>query len=298
MAWRIGDRPGRLVATAIVIGGLQCAWCGTAVSGVDAPPQEDPVDYSFELSGSATKSKTTAIAESIQRSKDIRIDVATMAVAARVAEALSLLSQVNDGVAVATQATRTDTLSVSGNGGSGMTVINQASGNMNNQDSSFSLAAVNQPGEAVFAEAQAAVAQRNGAIEEQDGETGERVFAALTSFVTLALAENAVSRSASATDSINANTGMNHVNQSAGSVNNQGNALSLSMGLGSGGVLLSDASLGQANFAAQISMFAVQRSAAITRSVQANDGVVGLNQSAGSMSNQANVLANGVAILN
>lgn len=297
------DRQGSFLNVAVVILAAHLLLSANAMAGVTVQPPEEADDYGFELSASVSKSKTTAIIEAIQRDKDIRIDVANMAVAAQFAEALSVLSQSNDSAVATAHNSRSHTLSTTASGGSGLLVLNQAAGDTNNQGSSSSVAAVNQPGETIFAEAQVAIGQQNGSTIGPIPEGGDGPFVngpvtALSSFASLALTEVAVDRSAAVQASLNDNAGTSHVNQSVGNVNNQGNALSLAMGFGSGGVILSDVALGQSNVNMHISLFAIHRTATMTGSIQSNSGIVGVNQAAGSASNQANLVANGIAIIN
>ena len=288
----------RHCAAAILVGAaVPFGYCGMALSGVIVEPPEPPADYSFNIAGAVEKSKSTAINEAIHRDKDIRIDVTTMAVAARFTEALSILSQANDGNTFSTGTSLSEAIATTGNGNTGMTVINQAAGNSNNQGSSSSVAATSRPGEPVFSEAQAAIGQGNGG-SAPGNEEGQGPIASLSNYVETVLSANAGTRAASISESINDNAGMTHVNQSVGTANNQANAVALATSLGSGGVILSDAALQQSNMALMVNEFAVVRSVAFIGSVAGNSGTVGVNQSAGSFANQANIVANGIAIVN
>jgi hypothetical protein len=80
-------------------------------------------------------------------------------------------------------------------------------------------------------------------------------------------------------------------------MNNQGNGLSLALSFGGGGVVLSDAALGQSNSGHQVSEFAVLRTASMQGSVNTNNGIVGVNQAAGNFANQSNLVAVGVALI-
>jgi hypothetical protein len=84
-------------------------------------------------------------------------------------------------------------------------------------------------------------------------------------------------------------------------MNNQANALSLAVSLESGGVALAEADLGQINVfntvhesdsdPATPPLIGVHKSANISSSVNYNIGVVGVNQAAGNMANQGNVVS-------
>lgn len=277
-------------------------WLAQAQAGVIVTPPDDPRSYDFEVSATVTKNKDTFVAESIQRNKDIIIDVQVMSVAAQFSEALSMLMQGNTGELYGALTARSDSIADSAIGNSGMTVVNQTSGNSNNQGSSSSVAATTEPNGQIFSEAQAAVGQVNGAVIAEDNEDGEGedilALFALSGYIDQALTENATSRTATISNSVRDNDGLTHINQATGNANNQGNATALAMGIGAGGVLLNDAVLGQANLALSITEFAVERSVIVVSSIVANTGVVGVNQAGGNFANQANVVANGIAILN
>jgi histidinol phosphatase-like PHP family hydrolase len=90
--------------------------------------------------------------------------------------------------------------------------------------------------------------------------------------------------------SINDNTGVVGVNQNAGNMNNQLNALAMAVGLGSK-FALSEAALGQSNVGNDLEAINTVKSDLITNSVNKNTGVVGVNQSVGNMNNQASVVS-------
>jgi len=90
------------------------------------------------------------------------------------------------------------------------------------------------------------------------------------------------------------NAGVLTINQAAGNMNNQANALSIALSLDAG-VALSEADLGQFNTGNTVHETNVgtnlegaePKTARITASVNGNSGVVGVNQSSGNMANQA-----------
>jgi hypothetical protein len=112
---------------------------------------------------------------------------------------------------------------------------------------------------------------------------------------------NIIFRDALIDTSINDNLGIVHVNQATGNMNNQGNALAIGVSLVGDGVALAEADLGQVNCNntvfesdSEVSTepgFGINKTATITDSVINNQGVVGVNQTAGNMANQANVVA-------
>ena len=256
-----------LRSTALTLGIVVCLGAGSASADVIV----DAV---------VTKDKDTFISENITRNKDIILDVLVMSVAAKFSEALALINQDGQNFISESETSRTDTIIGSVNSNSGITVANQSSGSLNNQASSISgtANADTGPGGQVFSEAQAAAGQYNASSS---------------------LTANIVTdRTASIQASLNENTGVLHANQSVGNMNNQGNGLALALSFGGGGVVLSDAALGQSNTEHNISEFAVLRTASMQGSVNTNTGIVGVNQAAGNFANQANLVAVGVAIVN
>jgi hypothetical protein len=232
-----------------------------------------------DISATVSKEKNTIISEMITRNKDIRLDVQVMSVAAKFSEALAILNQSGQNTINESQTSRTDTVSGSVNNNSGITVANQSSGSLNNQGSSVSGTANADaaPGGQVYSEAQAAAGQYNS-----------------SSVLTASIVTD---RTAVIEGSLNENVGVLHANQSVGNMNNQGNGLSLALSFGGGGVVLSDAALGQSNSGHQVSEYAVLRTASMQGSVNTNNGIVGVNQAAGNFANQANLVAVGVALI-
>jgi hypothetical protein len=208
----------------------------------------------------------------------------------------------------------------------GIINVNQASGNMNNQGNAVSVAWDFDPpapgpvpvppvvpppqanGDSSFANSQAHVDQKNGAYNQPET-TGEGVTIGYSSNTVDAV--NLLFRDAVITNSINHNTGIVNVNQATGNNNNQANNVSLAVSLlkdpnpgpppvvEGGGVALAEADLGQlntgnhnwesdANGVAGTEIFGIHKSATIDGSVSNNTGIVGVNQAAGNMANQAN----------
>ncbi len=95
--------------------------------------------------------------------------------------------------------------------------------------------------------------------------------------------------------SIKENRGIVGVNQNAGNMNNQANLVALAVADSTRAVALSEAALGQVNsFNIDVEQETV-RKASITGSIQGNVGIVQVNQAAGVMANQGNVVAIGAA---
>ena len=121
-------------------------------------------------------------------------------------------------------------------------------------------------------------------------------------------ATNLIEKSARITDSINRNTGVVHVNESAGNMNNQANALAMAVGFAEGGVAIAESDLGQFNAFnivnesgeevddSDVNDGFVYKAVSIDNSVNGNTGVIGVNQAAGNLANQANVVSFAVVI--
>ncbi len=169
---------------------------------------------------------------------------------------------------------------------------NQAGGNMNNQGNAVSVAVDTRVGSPPpvdqvvpldgqgFAESQAHAEQVNEA-----------------NFIDTI---NLLFRDAAISGSFSGNTGVLGFNQSPGNMNNQVNLVSLAVALTDSGVALSEADLGQFNLFNIVEEsdslgapggIGINKSASIFASLNDNTGIVGLNQSAGNMANQANVVS-------
>ena len=90
--------------------------------------------------------------------------------------------------------------------------------------------------------------------------------------------------------SISDNSGITMVNQAAGNVNNQANAISIAVS-SSAGVALSDAALGQFVTQTNVSEIDVSKRALTLNSIVGNSGITQVNQSAGVLGNQSNVVS-------
>ena len=244
------------------------------------------------------KTKDIKIVERITIVKDIDIKADIKVKADKAAESQALTNQTNDNNRVCTNCDeKKDTIVNSGNDNKGVLSINQAAGNMNNQGNAVSIAVDVQvddscPGcvpppkdPAGFANSQAHVDQKN---------RGNNVDTV-----------NVLFRNAKIDESINRNTGVAHVNQGTGNMANQANSLSLAVSLTQGGVALAEADLGQVNTRNVVresdshgvrgdpdrTFVGIVKKAEILGSVNLNTGVIGVNQSAGNMANQANVVS-------
>jgi hypothetical protein len=157
--------------------------------------------------------------------------------------------------------------SISGN--DGVVGVNQASGVLNNQANVVITAATNS--NAILASATATLSQANDLNSEVQ---------------LLAISKSAID------GSINTNNGLVGVNQTSGSLNSQANLVAVAAGLGDGPIVaVANAELSQSNAVNGITDLAVIRMDIISDSIQGNSGIVSVNQSAGNLNNQANVLS-------
>jgi hypothetical protein len=118
-----------------------------------------------------------------------------------------------------------------------------------------------------FAHSQAAADQKN------DNNESKNFFASSTSTLTVGSA-----------------SGIVNVNQASGSMNNQANAVSVAVGVGSdAGVALSEADLGQVNSYNYAGAAFYASNATI--SGVGGSGIINVNQSSGHMNNQSNVVS-------
>lgn len=256
-----------------------------------------------------TVTKTVDIFEDIDVVKDINFTITVDPAIEKAAESLAILNQLNTGnTACSNCAEKRDLFTDSGNFNSGVIVVNQAAGNMNNQGSAISAAVdavvVPGPGEdgevppsdpLGFADAQASSDQQN--LEN------------MVDSINLAFREALIM------DALNDNTGIIHVNQTPGNMNNQGNELSISVSF-EAGVALAEADLGQVNTGNTVlesdqtfeeqtdegtvvtpAGIGINKTATLSNAVNFNTGIIGVNQGAGNMANQANVVAIGAAVV-
>ncbi len=283
-----------------------------------------PAYADVTVTATIDKTKDIVVNESIAISTNVSAVGIVNVTADKFAESDAIVNQSNHGNrACENCAEKTDQIgggstagagdSVSGN--TGYVSVNQAAGNMNNQGNAVSVAIdsgafgggpVAPPtvtGVVGFAEANASVEQING------GFNTSTVGVAPTSITpdgNIVDTINVVFRDAIITNAINTNTGVVQVNQSPGQMNNQSNVLSLAFSERPGGVALSEADLGQFNLNNQslesdgqtVSGTAVvgdgvgiNKSASISGSINGNIGIVGVNQAAGNMANQANIVS-------
>ncbi len=226
------------------------------------------------------KNKDILILEDIIKDKNINLTVLVDIDVEKFAESLALFNQENKhNHACENCAEKTDEILNSINHNLGITTVNQAAGNMNNQGNVISVAvdaAVFVPGDDGFAESQASGDQ---VMKHNDINTINILF-----------------RDALIDHSVNHNTGLTLVNQSVGNMMNQANAVSIAVSL-LPGVALSEADLGQVNKHNDVVESDVIKNVLVDHSINHNIGVTQVNQAAGNNGNQANVFSIAAATL-
>ena len=244
------------------------------------------------------KYKEIYVYEEVNIYKNIDITVTVDDILERVAEADAVINQNNVfNWACENCAEKVSLINNSILGNIGVVNVNQATGNMNNQGNVVSVAIdvwpPDQPppnGEPPSAESGLAHAQ-----------TSAEQFMAFNTINSI----NILYRNALIINSINGNIGIVGVNQSAGNINNQLNAVTIAVSI-DGVVALAEADLGQFNtgfwcygdnnnedgftyFPQSVTENNTNKNALISGSVNGNIGVVGVNQTVGNMANQANI---------
>lgn len=190
------------------------------------------------------------------------------------AESQALFNQRNnDNKACENCAEKVFTLTNSMNGNRGITTLNAADGNMNNQGIAISIAFTGS-GDA---------AQLHGFADAQASGTQLNVDNIIDTI-------NVPFRDSVITNSVNRNTGVTALNTAPGNINNQAFALSIAVS-SKPGVALSEADLGQVNARHTSSEHDVDKLSSITNSINGNRGVTSVNVAVGNLANQANVVA-------
>lgn len=240
------------------------------------------------------KNKDTNITETIYREKAVFLQVQVMPDVTKFSEALSLVNQATSSNSMVEQTThRVDEIVNSVNNNVGLTILNQSSGDLNQQGSSASGTTNAGNTGVVFSEAQAGAEQRsnNNSLVQSDLRYDANVPLDGKPDTLPAVA----GKTARIENAIKANTGVVHVNQAVGNMNNQANTLALATSFGQGGIVLADAVLGQKQTGNSVAETGVLRTAIFTNTVIGNTGIVSVNQAAGNLANQANVVAIGIA---
>jgi hypothetical protein len=245
------------------------------------------------------KTKDVEVTETITIQKTATIDVDVVLEATKAAESLALVNQENLGNSACENcAEKRGFITNSVTFNTGVTHLNQAVGNMNNQGNVLAASVdtgeePTAPGDDLgFANSEASMSQNQGFIwDKPDQLPGpELIFEP-----NIINSENILYREADISNSVNWNTGITGVNQGSGQAANQANSVSLAVSL-AGGVALSEADLGQHTICGNaVYETNTYKNVAITDSVNNNMGVTHVNQSAGNMANQGNNVSVAVA---
>jgi hypothetical protein len=288
----------------VLLGGT-AAWVLLAVS---------PASAEVFVDADIRKEKTITVLELVDIEKRVALDVDVEAEADKFAESNALVNQSNYfNYGCLNCAEKSDGILSSGNSNEGLLSINQSSGNMNNQGNAVSAAVdtviiddpddpgdPRDPGNSGFAESQAAVSQFNGTFAAPISEGPRSVVGDAGNEVD---SINLLFKDAVIGGSLNTNTGIVNANQAAGNMANQANALSLAVSLDIGGVALAEADLGQWNIYNEVyesdqlgipgdpRQVGINKAAAVSGSINGNQGIVGVNQTVGNMANQANLVS-------
>jgi len=263
-----------------------------------------PALADVNVTATIDKTKTITVTETISVTKVVVIDAhVDMTNAPNAAEAMALANITNQNnrvdrtidPAIVTgdnvrssndPITRTATMTGSVTGNHGAVGVNQDSGDNANQANLIAFG-FTQNGQA-FTNAQASVDQVN---------TGNVVDWGPALTTAGPAVADPINITALIDTSINTNTGIVGVNQNAGNMNNQTNAVALAAGVnvdasGTGaGVALAESDLGQENSGNTVTEINATKSAQIHTSVNGNIGIVGVNQAVGNNGNQSNVVS-------
>jgi hypothetical protein len=291
--------------------------CGIAalLTGVSSYAQAQEVEGTSTpwLHAKTTVSKTVTTTEGITISTSVLISQPVTAVVDDAAEASATANQSNQyNQDCGSCAEKYDVIENSSDMNTGLTSVNQAAGNDNNQGTLISAAVDADPIQTTgtttttigtsgnpatgsgFAHAQAEATQINGfdpnAGEAAVNNEGNDVEAVDLQF-----------RNALIDNSVNHDQGLAYVNQSTGNNNNQLNELALAFSERPQGVAIAEADLGQFNTQNTVgegqstlsasNPIGINKNATISTSLNNNTGIFGVNQSVGNNGNQANIVS-------
>lgn len=275
---------------------LSLVFAGALVLSVGASSARADVD----VFATANKTFDKVVFETITITKNVDIFVQPLIFNDAAAEQEIFKNQRNQFQFVQDENGISDALIAGGSfdGASGILLVNQAPGFLNNQANEVSVTYANTPffQDGVFVHANVAVEQINGwdpldGIDsnglttppdfDQDGIPDPvNVYTSVG---------NTVLNSDTIDGSFNDAAGIAGVNQSAGSINNQNNGIAIALG-DFATFALGELDLGQFNTWNLVNVNAAQRFDAITASFNGFSGVAMVNQSAGAINNQANVV--------
>jgi hypothetical protein len=216
------------------------------------------------------KDKEKIVLEKVVKLKAALILALVVKVTDQAAESETLVNQTNKGNFEFDFFALSESLgNVDGN--SGITGVNLASGNMNNQANAVSVAVDGSDnGSSLFFGGSFA--------ESQAGADQKSEWNDIVSELSNSLSDLSVSN----------NSGITGVNQASGHMNNQANAVSVAVGVDPA-ISLSEADLGQVN--AWNTVINIASFSIASASVTGNTGITGVNQASGHMNNQSNVVS-------
>jgi len=224
------------------------------------------------------KDKTKVVYEKLVKFKLAVVVALVVQITDNAAESETLVNQTNTGNHQYDKFLNSSSSEASDINADGITGVNQASGNMNNQANAVSVAVAGLS------------ASTNGGIDDSRLFIGGS-FAESQAAADQKNAWNSVSSwiSTSTSDlSGVGGSGIIGVNQASGHMNNQANAVSVAVGARPG-IALSEADLGQVN--AWNTVINIASVSLASAEVSGNTGITGVNQSSGHMNNQANVVS-------
>jgi hypothetical protein len=248
------------------------------------------------------KDKNIYVDEQITIYKLVTVEVEVITEGDQAAESDAIANQTNaDNFACENCAEKQNWIIGSVLSNTGITNVNQAVGNMNNQGNITAVAIDNAPpgggsptppDRSGISNAQASVDQKQGRLLlgfAENPETGE-LIPIYEDSPNVVDSINILFRDSIITGSINHNVGVTNVNQAAGQMNNQANATALAVCL-DGAVALSETDLGQYSLGNQVYETFTTKTAQILGSINENRGVTFVNQTSGNMANQGNALS-------
>jgi len=264
-----------------------------------------PASADVIVTATLTKDKDVHVFVEILKDKLVFLDATVDLTPFSAAEALAIANVTNTGNSVGQSVEgatpgitnyeiyRRADIGFSVNTNSGIVELNQDVGNMANQGNVLAFTAVFSEGETTeipnttYAEAEAWVEQdnTNNTVTHLEDPIDGVPFNPNNDV--LGGNRNIV---ATIRNSINGNSGIVGVNQNAGNMANQTNAVAMAVGFGTVAAL-SEAALGQENSGNTVTEAGVSKLAYVADSITGNQGVVHVNQSAGNMANQSNVFA-------
>ena len=251
------------------------------------------------------KDKDITVTETITILKFVTLTATVTTEGDQAAEADAIANQTNaDNFACENCAEKQNYIIGSVLSNTGITNVNQAVGNMNNQGNINAVAIDNPPGgqpvpgepptpsdRSGFANAQASVDQKQGVIPlVDDGIPTDLLVDRAILSPNVVDSTHILFRDSIITGSINHNVGITNVNQAAGQMNNQANATALAVCL-DGAIALSETDLGQYSLGNQVYETFTTKTASILGSINENRGVTFVNQTSGNMANQGNALS-------